>query len=254
VQVPPPRGHVNDFAGVIGAAQAARIETIARFVREQSGGEIAVVTLPDIAGRDVAAVALQIGRDWKVGAKADVGERMRNAGVVVLLVPKESSTDGNGHVSIMVGQGAEGFIPDAVAGDIRREATQYFSQRAYADGLLLITARLAQRYSAEFGFALDSVGVREQSRSPGARRTRGVSPSTALIVFIFIVLLLTSGRGRRGGCAPFIAGQVLGHAMGRRGGYHGGFGGFGGGGGGGGGFGGFGGGGGFSGGGSSGSF
>jgi uncharacterized protein len=254
LQIPAPRGHVNDFASVIGAGQSQDIDAIARFVRERSGGEIAVVTLPDIGTRDVANVALEIGREWKVGAKAEIGDARRNTGIVVLLVPKETSSDGKGHVSIMVGNGAEGFIPDAVAGDIRRAGTEYFRQGAYGQGLEVITALIAERYATEFGFSLDSAGVsiapqlRRESRRP-----QGVSPFYMLIVFVVIVVLL-SGRGRRGGCAPFIAGQILGNAMGRHGRYGGG--GFGGGfgGGGGGGFGGFGGGGGFSGGGSSGSF
>ena len=73
-------------------------------------------------------VALRIGREWGVGAKADVGDRARNAGVVVLLVPRETSGDGRGYISIQVGQGAEGFITDGMAGDIRREATPLLQQ------------------------------------------------------------------------------------------------------------------------------
>ena len=252
--IPAPRGFVSDFAQVVTPTRAGQIDALARYVSERSGGEIAVVTLGDLAGREVGEVALQIGRDWKVGAKAEIGDTRRNAGVVVLLVPKETSADGRGYISIQVGQGAEGFIPDAVAADIRREATPYFAQRDYSTGLALITARLAERYAAEFGFSLDSAGLRAPSARRGRGQPQGIPPGAAMLVVIIAIILLT--RGGRGGCAPFIAGQVLGHAMGRRGYHHGGFGGGGswGGGGGGGGFGGFGGGGGFSGGGSSGSF
>jgi uncharacterized protein len=255
LQIPAPRGHVNDFASVIGSAERQAIELLARFVRERSGGEIAVVTLPDIGTRDVATVALEIGREWKVGAKAEIGDRRRNTGIVVLLVPKETSSDGDGHVSIMVGNGAEGFIPDAVAGDIRRAGTVYFAQRAYGRGLEVITALIAERYATEFGFSLDSAGVTIAPQPRRARSRRGISTSYSVIMLIIVIAILSRGRrGGRSGCGPFIAGQILGQAMGRHGRYGGG-GGFGGGfGGGGGGFGGFGGGGGFSGGGSSGSF
>ncbi|MDQ8164497.1 MAG: TPM domain-containing protein [Gemmatimonadota bacterium] len=254
--IPAPRGFVSDFAQVVTPTRAGQIDALARYVSERSGGEIAVVTLADLGGREVGEVALQIGREWKLGAKAEIGDARRNAGVVVLLVPKESSADGRGYISIQVGQGAEGFIPDAVAADIRREATPYFAQRDYSTGLALITARLAERYAEEFGFSLDSAGLRAPSARRGRGQPQGIPPGAAMLVLIVAIILLT--RGGRGGCAPFIAGQVLGHAMGRRGYHHGGFGGGGswggGGGGGGGGFGGFGGGGGFSGGGSSGSF
>jgi uncharacterized protein len=250
-QIPAPRGYVNDFANVIGAERAARIERIITVVHAKSGGEIAVVTLPDIGDRAVGDVALQIGRQWKVGAAAGVGDRRRNAGLVILVVPKETSSDGRGHISIQTGDGVEGFITDARAGDIRREALPYLRQADYGAALELMTARVAESYAREFGFALDS-GV-AAPRAPPRRAPSGI-PSGYFVVALFIfLLLLGSGRRRRGnGLLWFLLGQALSGGHRGRGGWHGG--GFGGGGFGGGGFGGFGGGGGFSGGGSSGSW
>ncbi|MBW8770808.1 MAG: TPM domain-containing protein [Gemmatimonadetes bacterium] len=244
-QIPPPRGLVNDFANVISPAAATRIERIAQDVRDKSKGEIAVVTMADLAGREPSEVALQIGRTWKVGNMAPIGDQSRNAGVVILLVPKETSTDGHGHCRIETGQGTEGFITDATSGDICREATPAFQAQDYSAGLELVTLRVAQRYAQEFGFTLDT------SLAPPVMRTRtrqapsdggGINP-LVLLVILFIVLSLLGG-GRRRGCFPIFL-PFGGFGGGRGGGWGGG--GFGGGGGGG--FGGFGGGGGFSGGG-----
>ena len=248
--IPPPRGMVNDFASVIPADRAARIERIATYVREKSKGEITVVTLPDIGGRDVGETALRIGREWKVGANSAIGDAARNAGTVILLVPKETSADGKGHISITTGQGTEGFITDGIAGDIRREATPLLAQRDYGRGLELITLRVAERYAANFGFALDSLGpapVSEQVRRPTRSRQSGFPPWMFLVLFVVVMALL---RGRGGGGGSGCLWFALGSALNSGGSGGGGFGG----GGGGGGFGGFGGGGGFSGGGSSGSF
>src|SRR5678809_565904 len=88
LQIPPPRGLVNDFANVLPAASVARMERVARDVRDKSQGEIAVVTLSDLGGRDPMDVALQIGREWKVGNMAPIGDQSRNAGAVILVVPK----------------------------------------------------------------------------------------------------------------------------------------------------------------------
>ena len=63
-EIPPPTGLVNDFAHVLDAATVERINRIAEDVRNKSRGEIAVVTLPDLQGREVADVALRIGREW----------------------------------------------------------------------------------------------------------------------------------------------------------------------------------------------
>jgi uncharacterized protein len=251
-QIPPPRGLVNDFAGVIPAETATRLGLIAQDVRDKTKGEIAIVTLTDLGGRDKADVARQIGRDWKVGNLAAIGDRSRNAGTVILVVPKESAPDGVGRCRIETGQGAEGFITDATAGEICREATPLFQKRDYGSALELLTLRVAQRYAQEFNVSLDTAFQVPVVRAPARQAPRGgggINP-LFLIFILFIVLSMFGGRrgGGRRGCFPWWLPLVSG-GLGGGGGRGGGWGGGGFGGGGGGGFGGFGGGGGFSGGG-----
>jgi uncharacterized protein len=146
-----------------------------------------------------------------------------------------------------VGQGSEGFLTDAEAGDIVREAIPLMQRLDYGDAIELMTQRVAQHFAASFGFSLDSAGP-APARPQLSRRSQpsgGFPPRLVFIIFVVLVLLLSRGRGS--GCL------WLALASGRGGGgWSGGGGGFGSGGGGG--FGGFGGGGGFSGGGSSGSW
>jgi uncharacterized protein len=248
-QIPAPHGLVNDFAHVLSPAAAAHIEQVAQDVRDKTKGEIAVVTLADLGGRDKAEIALRIGREWKVGNLADIGDKSRNAGVVILVVPKETASDNAGRCRIETGQGAEGFITDATAGEICREATPFFQQRDYSSALELITLRVAQRFAQEFNVSLDTALHAPVMRVPRAQPTSGRSrgiPPWVLLVVLFLVLNIFRGGGSRRGCfpwwLPFMGGWGGG---GGGGGWSGG--GFGGGGGGG--FGGFGGGGGFSGGG-----
>ncbi|HET9708569.1 MAG TPA: TPM domain-containing protein, partial [Gemmatimonadales bacterium] len=65
--LPPPRGFVNDFAGVIDSQAAARMEASLLEVQQLTHGDIAVVTLWDIGNREASEVARQIGRQWKLG-------------------------------------------------------------------------------------------------------------------------------------------------------------------------------------------
>jgi uncharacterized protein len=269
VEIPPaPRGYgtsaaevVVDAAGVLDPAVIDRLNRIAFEVRAKTGGEMAIVTMPDLRGRDDAEVALRIGREWGVGATAGVGDRRRNAGVVILLVPKETASDGRGRIRIETGRGVEGFVTDAIAGDIHRAATPFFQRQDYGAGLLFIASTLADRYAREFGITLDTSLVpqakfREPASGPVAR-----APSFGAFLFLlFVVFLILSGLSRSGrrrgggsGCLNLLWALSVAQSHGRRSGWGGG--GFGGGSfGGGGGFGGFGGGGGFSGGGSGGSW
>ena len=110
------------------------MERIAQDVRAKSRGEMTIVTLPDIGTRDVQEAALLIGREWKVGKIGNPGDPTRNAGAVILLIPKETSKDGRGHCFIATGRGAEGFITDADAGvvrDSRRSSTSSWIRRSH---------------------------------------------------------------------------------------------------------------------------
>lgn len=244
--LPAPVGYVNDFAGVIQPDAKARLEDLARRVNAVTHGDMVIVTLADLGGRPVEEVSLRLGREWKVGADAAVGDKARNAGVIILVVPKESSTDGGGHCRIETGQGTEGFITDATSGTLCREARAEFVAKDYSAALELIAGNVANRYAAEFNVSLD--GTPQPQRARATRGQGGLSPVAILIIIVVIFLVLSSMSGkRRGGCIGCIPLPFGGPSIGGGGWSSGG--GFGGGGGGGGGFGGFGGGGGFSGGG-----
>lgn len=240
--LPAPVGFVNDFARVLTGETSQRLEDLAARVRAATGGELVFVTLPDLGGRPVEETALRIGREWKIGAKAEIGDASRNSGVVVLVVPKETARDNQGRCRIEVGQGAEGFITDATAGALCREVIPRFQARDYSGAIEYIGVSLAQRYAEAFNTTLEGVPVRSERRlSPDP----GMSQFLMIIVVVAIIIMLSSGRNRRGGCVGCLPLIIPGPGYGGgRGGFGGGFGG-----GGGGGFGGFGGGGGFSGGG-----
>jgi len=248
--LPAPVGYVNDFANVLTPEAAARIDDLAKRVNAATRGDMVVVTLPSLGGRPVEEVSLRLGREWKVGADAAIGDQARNAGVIILLVPKETSDDGRGYCRIETGQGTEGFITDATSGEICRQQTPLFRAQDYAGALERIATDVAGRYAANFGVTLDGVPP-PQVRRPG-RQSQGIPPFMIVLALVIVFSVLSSAGGRRRGCMGCIPIPIPGPSSG---GWHGGgfsggggFGGFGGGGGGGG-FGGFGGGGGFSGGG-----
>src|SRR5438309_9405237 len=237
--LPPPRGYVNDFAAGLDAAAVAHMDAVIAEVRAKSRGEIAVVTLPDIGDRAASDVALQIGRQWGVGAKGEAGDPAKNVGVVVLLVPQKHHRPGTGQVFIATGRGAEGFLPDARVGRIRDAMTPYLAREEYGAGLARGVDLIAQAFAQEFGVTL--TGVPESVPDAGGQSL----PIPVGWIVLAVVLLIVLSRGR-----ILLLPLWFGGFGGGRGGWGGG-GGFGGGSGG---FGGFGGGGGFSGGGAGGRF
>jgi uncharacterized protein len=241
-----PVGYVNDFASVVDAASAARMEDLIKRLRAATGAEIAVVTLPSIGEREASDVALAIGRKWKVGTKADVGDPRRNAGLVLLLVPRRPGDPNSGQIRVEVGQGLEGIVTDAAAGRVRDLMRPDLAQEKYGPGLLTGVRALSGMIARGYGVSDTTLTAYQPDQNTGGRSPSG--NSLLPLLFFFLFLLLVSGgfggrRRRRSGI--YWGGPWIGGGWGGGGGF---------GGGGGGGFGGFGGGGGFSGGGAGGRF
>lgn len=257
--VPPPRGFVNDFAGVIAPDAAARMEATLQQVQQLTHGDIAVVTLTDLGGREASDVALQIGREWKLGGAGQAGDPSKNLGVVLLLVPLRNHERGTGRVYIATGRGAEGFLNDARVGRIRDAMTPSFRTEDYSGGLEIGVGLLAQAFADEFHVTLSTPQPAPTPETEPQTRT-SFPPFVAFAIFLMVIILLSAlsraGRRSLGGLwwLSLLSGWGRSGGGGRWGGGGGGWGGWGGSGRGGGGFGGFGGGGGFSGGGAGGSF
>jgi len=240
-----PSGYVTDATGTIDPAAIRRIDALTERLKQMTGAEVAVAVLPTIGDYAAVDVAVAIGRAWGVGDSAAVGDPTRNAGVVILLVPRRSEDPNSGQIFLATGTGIEGIVTDLEAGRIRDLMREAFRRGDYAGGLESGVGALA-------ALIAKGMGVRDSSLLAGDRAVQapapqGVNPRLAIrMILTIIIILVVLANNRRGG--------------GRSGGIFwggGGFGGFGGGfggGGGGGGFGGFGGGGGFSGGGSGGRF
>jgi uncharacterized protein len=247
---PRPTGYVTDVAGIVNQAAEARITDLAERLKAATGAEIAVVTLPTIGQRDEADVAREIGRRWGVGAASDIGDRTRNAGVVLLVVPRQNGRPGTGRIRIEVGRGLEGIVTDVTAGRIRDLMAERLAREDYSGALQDGVEALSGIIAAGFGVTdtvLTNARPAARPRGGGGSPLAGALPILLFIVFLLISRAMNGGSRRRGRHRRpdiYWGGPWIGGGFGSGGGW----------GGGGGGFGGFGGGGGFSGGGAGGRF
>lgn len=226
-ELPRNDGWVTDTAGVLSPTDERKLESLLESLRRNTTNEIAVVVLPDLGGQPIERVALELGRQWKVGAKD------KNNGVVLCVAIAERK------LRIEVGSGLEGDLTDAEAGRIiREEITPSFRAGKLYEGLFNGIVAIHTRISDQ---PLPAEVAQVQRQRKSADPVRAILGLVGALILLFLLLGgIGRGRGGVGSALPWIL-MASGH---RRGG------GFGGGGGGG--FGGFGGGGGFSGGGASG--
>lgn len=240
-----PVGYINDFAGILDPAVEAEADALLQRLKAATGAEIAVVALPSIGDREAAEVALAIGRNWKVGSKAEIGDARRNAGIVLLLVPRQNHQPGTGHVRIEVGQGLEGVIPDALTPRIVRDVMgPDLAQEAYGPAVLEGVRFMASTIARAYGVSDSALTSYRPVQDTGSGGTPVGSLLPILLLVVFMVLASRAQGGRRRRRNVYWGGPWIGGGWGGGGGF----------GGGGGGFGGFGGGGGFSGGGGGGRF
>lgn len=146
--LPPSAGPVMDLADVVPDSAERELAVALNLIRTLTEGEIAVVTMRALPGGTPQQLAQRIGNEWGVGARTG---RARRAGAVVLVIPKETSTDGRGHCRIELGDGATAFIADSAATAMCEAAIPFFRQRDYAKGLKVIVDALGRRYREALG-------------------------------------------------------------------------------------------------------
>ena len=107
---PEPQVLVNDFANAFTQYQTDSLERVLVDFDERTSNQLCVVTLTDLHGYDVAEFALALANSWGIGSS-------RNNGMLILL---KTRNGGYVDVTIQVGRGLEGAIPDAYAARIIR--------------------------------------------------------------------------------------------------------------------------------------
>ena len=220
----PPR-LVNDLAGLMQAGEADQLEQKLVTYNDSTSSQIAVVTVPNLDGDDIADYAQQLYEKWGIGQKG------KNNGILILVAQQEHTA------RIQTGYGLEGAVPDAIAKRIiSNTLVPAFRQNQYYAGLDRATDQLISLAKGEY--KADPADARPQGRD---RTGSGIPFWLIIAVLVLVFVMLRNrggggGRGNRGFGGGFIPPIIFGGGFGGGGG-----GGFGGGGGGGG-FGGFGGG------------
>jgi uncharacterized protein len=224
----PPR-RVNDLAHVMTPDQIDALESKLVAFNDSTTSDIVVITVPDIGSSTIEDYALKILRTW------GVGDKKNNNGIVVLADIKDRQ------VTIQVGYGLEGAIPDVTAkAIIDNEITPNFKAggtdnyyRGFDQGVDALIKAAAGEYQAPAGYAQGRHGRSSSGNGLGA---------FFIILIVIIIIIVRRGGGRGGGgyfggggFLPFLFGAMVGRGLGGGGGWGGGGGGFGGGGGGGGG-------------------
>lgn len=172
--LPTPIGLVSDFADVIDAATEARLTSRLQELKQKTGAEIAVVTLPTTQPDPVPERAVRLAEAWKPG------DRNQDNGVLFLVSVQDRE------LFIATGYGIEGALPDGLVGEIRdRTIVPKFRVGDLAGGIEAGVDRMAAIIAREYH--VDLTG------SPSPDAPAGHRFSTGDLIILAIILLVIFG-------------------------------------------------------------
>jgi uncharacterized protein len=125
--IPPPTGHVNDFAGVMDPGIKQQLETRLREFKEKTNPqvEIAVAVIDTTGDRPMEEYSLQMAREWKIGSKED-----ENPGALLLVAISDRK------YRTEVSRNLEDELPDGLAGQLQRQyLVPEFKKGNYSKGI-----------------------------------------------------------------------------------------------------------------------
>jgi uncharacterized protein len=176
----PPR-LVNDFAGLLSQQEVNALEQKLVAYDDSSSTQIAIVTLSDLHGYDIADYAQRLAEKWGIGQKG------LNNGIIVLVKPKTSESS-RGEVNISPGYGLEGVVPDIVCEQIiDNEILPEFRAGNYYQGLDKATSTLMSLASGEF--------PPDQYRKSKGSDLGGLAPFIFFIIFLIIIMFIRGSGG-----------------------------------------------------------
>jgi len=121
---PPPAHYFNDYAGLVGAADAARLEQKLKAFDDQTSSQVVVALFGALPWEPMEDFTVRTAQAWKVGrAKLD------NGAVLFVFVNDRK-------MRLEVGYGLEGALPDVTAKRILEDTVgPFFREGRYAEGL-----------------------------------------------------------------------------------------------------------------------
>lgn len=193
MDVPPLRGRVNDFAGLLSTGVVNQLDLLLKDFEQKQSTQIVVLIVPSLEGDSLEDFSMRVAEQWKIGHKGlDNG--------AILLISRADRK-----VRIEVGYGLEGRLTDLKAGRIIREVIlpQFRAQR-FDQGVANGVQAMIDSVTGEF-------------KADPRKDTGGFDPRTLsdaipfLILFIFLVYSLGRVSRALGTAGGGVLMPLLGH-------------------------------------------
>lgn len=181
-------GRVVDQANLLSPQQEAELAARSEALEQQTGRQFVVATVPGLGDQTIEDYGYRLGREW------GIGQEQEDDGVILLVAPQEKK------VRIETGYGAEGFLPDILAGRIiRNEILPRFRAGDMAGGIVAGANAVLQQMSLPPDQARENVAQAQAQAAASEERDGGFIPVVlwAMIIGFVLLSMARRGQGRR---------------------------------------------------------
>jgi uncharacterized protein len=163
---PAPKAYFNDYAGLVSAQDAARLEAKLEGFAKQTSTQVVVAVFPSLPGGSLEDFTIRAAQSWGAGRKD-----WDNGAVFFVFV-------GDRKMRIETGYGLEGALPDQLAARILDlEVRPRFRSGDWVSGL-------------EAGIDGIIAATKGEYKAPPVERKGRRTPLVALVIVLFFVVLL----------------------------------------------------------------
>jgi uncharacterized protein len=209
-----PRDYVVDLAGIVRSDLKSELNGYLQMLEQKTTAQVLVLTVRTLDNQSIEEFAFNTKEKWKLGQKG------KDNGVLIVVAVNDRK------YRIEVGYGLESILPDSMVGSIGREYfVPYFRTGDYSAGIYAGTLAVIRTIATHEGVSITDGAERMQPR--GAYNRKPLSAFNKIILIIFGIILLALCVTNPGQCFLLL---LLFSRGGGRGGWSGGDGGFGGGG------------------------
>jgi uncharacterized protein len=169
LNVPPLRGHVNDYAAMLSPGAAQELEASLTAFETSDSTQIVVLIIPTLEGESLEEFSIKVAEAWRIGQK-----KVDN-GVILLITKQERK------IRIEVGRGLEGKLTDLVSGRIiRSEIAPRFKAGDIDGGIKSGVAAIMAVAKGEYAANPRDIGTAKRSIHPNHS------------IFTFIIFLMVA--------------------------------------------------------------
>jgi uncharacterized protein len=178
LDVPPLKGRVNDYAGMLSSYTKKQLDGILRDIEQTDSTQIVVLTIRSLEGEVLEEFSIKVAEQWKIGQKGF------DNGAILLIAKKDRK------IRIEVGYGLEGSLTDLMAGRIIHNViVPQFKAGNFDQGVL-------DGVQAMIGVVRGEYQAPEKIPSRSSSKFKGTHPFfVGFIVIVFLISIL--GRFRR---------------------------------------------------------